>query len=139
MIRAVAVEKLPEGLSFPGDLEPKIHYDAGRHQLAFEGFMSKATFDRLYRLADDRDYRRALEELFQVCTFDDSESPRKNGDGHVETSLIRSIFAVSAHSQSHVSTGSEQAGGWPVRGFVLVAVGLACAAILFALALRLFG
>jgi hypothetical protein len=105
MIRAVPVEKLPEGLSFPGDLEPKIHYDAGRHQLAFEGFMSKATFDRLYRLADDRDYRRALEELFQVCTFDDS----------------------------------ERAGGRPMHGFVLITIGLACAAILFALALQLFG
>jgi hypothetical protein len=110
MIRAVAVEKLPEGLSFPGDLEPKIHYDAGRHQLAFEGFMSKATFDRLYRLADDRDYRRALEELFQVCTFDD-----------------------------RFSTGSERADGRPMHRFVLVTIGLACAAVLFALALRLFG
>jgi hypothetical protein len=74
MIRAVAVDRLPEGLSFPGDLQRRIHYDARQHRLAFEGFMSKATFDRLYRLTDDREYRRALEELFQVCTYDDSES-----------------------------------------------------------------
>ncbi len=104
MIRAVPVQKLPDGLSFPGDLQPKIHYDAGRHQLAFEGFMSKATFDRLYRLADDRDYRRALEELFQLCTFDDSER---------------------ADSRS-------------VPGFVLVAIGLAFVAALFATALLFF-
>ncbi|MCL4205956.1 MAG: hypothetical protein KJ000_26020 [Pirellulaceae bacterium] len=104
MIRAVPVQKLPEGLSFPGDLERKIHYDASRRQLAFEGFMSKATFDRLYRLADDREYRRALEELFQLCTFDDSERADRR----------------------------------PAARFVLVAIGLAFVAALFATALLFF-
>jgi hypothetical protein len=104
MIRAVPVDKLPDGLSFPGDLQRRIHYDASRHQLAFEGFMSKATFDRLYRLADDRDYRRALEDLFKICTFDDSEG----------------------------------AGVRRAHGFVWLTIGLACTAIVFALALRLF-
>jgi len=73
MIREVPVENLPDGLSFPSDLAGRVQYDASRHKLAFDGFMSKATFDRLYRLAEDREYRRALEELFQLCTFDDSD------------------------------------------------------------------
>jgi hypothetical protein len=72
MIGRVKVEHLPKELSFPEDLQPKVHYDDQGKQLIFEGFMSKATFDRLYRLAEDREYRRALEELFQVCTFDDA-------------------------------------------------------------------
>jgi hypothetical protein len=90
MIRAVPVGKLPEGLSFPGDLQRRIHYDASRHRLAFEGFMSKATFDRLYRLADDREYRRALESLFQICTFDDSE----RADSHRIPSLVWAMIGL---------------------------------------------
>jgi hypothetical protein len=90
MIRAVPVDRLPEGLSFPGDLQRRIHYDASRHRLAFEGFMSKATFDRLYRLADDREYRRALEELFQICTFDDSD----RADGRKVQGLVWAMIGV---------------------------------------------
>jgi hypothetical protein len=67
----VHVQTLPPGLSFPPDLERKVCFDQDRKQLCFEGFMSKATFDRLYRLAEDRDYRRAVEQLFQLSTFDD--------------------------------------------------------------------
>jgi len=104
MIREVPVRNLPEGLSFPRDLEERIHYDPNRHKLAFEGFMSKATFDRLYRLAEDREYRRALEELFQLCTFDDS----------------------------------DLAGQRRARAFVGLAIGLACVAIVVALAVLLF-
>ena len=32
--------------------------------------MSKADFDRLSRLHDDWGYRRALEDLFRICTLD---------------------------------------------------------------------
>lgn len=74
MIRQVHVNDLPERLPIPRDLERKIQYDACRGQLSYDGFMSKATFDRLYRLAEDRNYRRALEELFQLCTFEDADS-----------------------------------------------------------------
>lgn len=90
MIRAVSVDRLPEGLSFPGDLQRKIHYDPSQRRLAFEGFMSKATFDRLYRLTDDRDYRRALEELFQACTFDDTDDVHHR---HVQF-LVRAMIGV---------------------------------------------
>jgi hypothetical protein len=72
MLHEVPVDSLPDNLSFPSDLQPRIHYDASRRRIAYEGFMSKATFDRLYGLADDNNYRRALEELFQVCTFEDA-------------------------------------------------------------------
>ena len=104
MIRAVSVDRLPEGLSFPGDLQRKIHYDPSQRRLAFEGFMSKATFDRLYRLAEDREYRRALEELFQACTFDDSDGARH---GHIQV-------------------------------LVPAMIGLACLAVVFALASVMF-
>ncbi len=104
MIRAVSVDKLPEGLSFPGDLQRKIHYDPSQRRLAFEGFMSKATFDRLYRLTDDREYRRALEALFQECTFDETDGAHR---GHVQ-------FLV-----------------WAM-------IGVACLAVVFALALVMF-
>jgi hypothetical protein len=104
MIRAVSVDRLPEGLSFPGDLQRKIHFDPNQRRLAFEGFMSKATFDRLYRLTDDREYRRALEELFQVCTFDDTD-----GAGHQHLHVL-----------------------------VPAMIGVACLAVVFALALVMF-
>ena len=99
MIRAVPVDRLPEGLSFPGDLQRRIHYDPSRHRLAFGGFMSKATFDRLYRLTDDREYRRALEELFQVCTYDDSESAGHIGMrglmwGMIGLATVALVFAL---------------------------------------------
>ena len=93
MIREVQVNRLPEGLSFPRDLRERIHYDANGHKLAFEGFMSKATYDRLYQLAEDREYRRALEELFQVCTFDDS-SPEEQRRARVFVGLAIGLASV---------------------------------------------
>ena len=72
MIRHVSLEQLPERFHLPEDLGRKLAYDPQRRQLSFEGFMSKATFDRLYRLAEDRAYRHALEQLFQICTFEES-------------------------------------------------------------------
>ncbi len=72
MIRHVSLERLPEGFQLPEDLGRKLAYDPQRRRLSFKGFMSKATFDRLYRLAEDRAYRHALEQLFQICTFEES-------------------------------------------------------------------
>jgi hypothetical protein len=74
MIGRVKVKSLPSGIRFPEDLQPKLRYDDQGKQLIFDGFMSKSTFDRLYRLTEDREYRRALEQLFQVCTFDDADT-----------------------------------------------------------------
>ena len=88
MIRNVFLERLPDGLQFPGDLERKVSYDPQRQRLCFDGFMSKATFDRLYRLAEDRDYRHALEQLFQVCTFEEPGS----ASGHRLRRILSAIL-----------------------------------------------
>jgi hypothetical protein len=88
MIRHVFLERLPDGLRFPGDLDRKMDYDPQRRRLSFDGFMSKATFDRLYRLAEDRDYRHALEELFQQCTFDEPDS----AGGHRLRRIMAAVF-----------------------------------------------
>lgn len=70
----VKLESLPPGLRFPADLADRISFDPGRSRLIHHGFMSKADFDRLYRLHPDWGYRRALEELFRLCTVEDSPS-----------------------------------------------------------------
>jgi hypothetical protein len=41
--------------------------------LHFVGFMSKGDFDRLAQLSDSWPYKRAVEELFQLCTIDDGD------------------------------------------------------------------
>jgi hypothetical protein len=69
MIRNVKLERLPTELRFPEELSAKISYDPVRHQLQFNGFMSKTDFDKLVCLHNDLAYQRALEKLFQLCTF----------------------------------------------------------------------
>jgi hypothetical protein len=69
MIRSVRLDRLPDGLAFPGELAAKISFAPDAHELRFEGFMSKTDFDKLLRLSNDLAYQRALEQLFQKCTF----------------------------------------------------------------------
>jgi hypothetical protein len=69
MPRSVRLDRLPTGLHFPVELSTKISFDAARQRLQFEGFMSKTDFDKLVRLHNDLAYQRALQELFQTCTF----------------------------------------------------------------------
>jgi hypothetical protein len=69
MIRSVRLERLPSELEFPEELRAKISFDGARQQLQFNGFMSKTDFDKLVRLHNDLAYQRALERLFQTCTF----------------------------------------------------------------------
>lgn len=69
MIRNVRLECLPAELKFPAELTAKISFDPARQQLQFNGFMSKTDFDKLVRLHNDLAYQRALERLFQSCTF----------------------------------------------------------------------
>jgi hypothetical protein len=68
---AIPMERCPEGLKFPADLAERIWYDPTRRRLVHRGFMSKSDFDRLCRLSDDWGYRRALEDLFRLCTPDE--------------------------------------------------------------------
>jgi len=70
MLRRVKLERLPGDLSFPEKLADRISYDADARELRFDGFMSKTDFDKLVRLHNDVGYQRALERLFQICTFE---------------------------------------------------------------------
>jgi hypothetical protein len=69
MIRSVRLDRLPDGLVFPAELAARISFANDSHELRFDGFMSKTDFDKLLRLHNDLAYQRALEQLFQKCTF----------------------------------------------------------------------
>ncbi len=66
MIHSVRLEQLPAELQLPHDLQGRFWFDAQRQQLCFDGFMSKATYDRLTQLSPDRHYQRGLNELFRA-------------------------------------------------------------------------
>ncbi len=75
VLRSVKLDRLPDGLSFPEKLAGRISHDAASGELRFDGFMSKTDFDKLVRLHNDIGYQRALERLFQLCTFE-ADPPR---------------------------------------------------------------
>ncbi|MCA9118960.1 MAG: hypothetical protein H6822_16735 [Planctomycetaceae bacterium] len=70
MLRRVKLSRLPDGLVFPEKLADRINYDRASRELQFSGFMSKTDFDKLLCLHNDIEYQRALERLFQICTFE---------------------------------------------------------------------
>jgi hypothetical protein len=72
----VKLEKLPEDFEIPGELKDRMHFNAERHELIFQGYMSKSEFDRMCQLTRDWKFRRTLEELFCLCVPDDG--PRAN-------------------------------------------------------------
>jgi hypothetical protein len=72
----VMLDKLPEGIEFPHDLRDKIRFDAQSKKLCFQGYMSKTEFDRLCLITKDWGFRRKLEELFQVCVYEDDSHPK---------------------------------------------------------------
>ncbi len=82
----VILERLPEGLKFPPDLEDRIHIDPATMKLSFRGYMSKTDFDRISQLTRDWSFRRKLEELFQVCVPEDDLMSKR---GHGFFSLFR--------------------------------------------------
>ncbi len=75
MEHSVALDHLPDGLTFPTEMDGRIRFDAEKRMLYFQGFMSKAEFDRLSRLHDDWGYRRTLEELFRRCSMESEQQP----------------------------------------------------------------
>ena len=87
MNHTVRLDSLPDGLAFPPEMEGRIAFDAARRTLSFEGFMSKADFDRLSRLHDDWGYRRTLEELFRLC----SQGPEPRPANRIASMLSRLI------------------------------------------------
>lgn len=64
----VSLDGFPDGLIFPDAYADRIVYDAAARRLRYHGFMSKADFDRLYQAHENWPYRRALEELFRLCS-----------------------------------------------------------------------
>jgi hypothetical protein len=104
MTRSVRLERLPEGLVFPAEMAARISFAPNTHELRFEGFMSKTDFDKLLRLSNDLAYQRALEQLFQRCTFRDAVSQptsrRSSGAAWVGVggAVAASVVAVVAWS-----------------------------------------
>jgi hypothetical protein len=76
-VHVASLEALPPGFQFPGELRDRIWYDRAQQRLLFRGFMSKAMFDRLDGLLADRNYHRALEQLFRESVYEDSGSDRQ--------------------------------------------------------------
>jgi DUF1365 family protein len=72
----VRLDRLPEGLEFPGPLKDRIHFDPVAHKLVFHGYMSKTDFDRLCQLSNDWAFRRTLEELFRLSIPEDTSRPK---------------------------------------------------------------
>ena len=99
MIRSVRLERLPAGLKFPEELTNKISFNPDRQQLQFNGFMSKTDFDKLVRLHNDLAYQRALERLFQMCTFSAATSvaePRQSRTPLVFAGVATAAGAMTA-------------------------------------------
>ena len=71
MVHYVKLARLPDDLRFPENLQSRIWYDPSAKRLTYDGYMSKATFDRLESLHTDSEYRRALEDLFRVAIPED--------------------------------------------------------------------
>ena len=82
----VTIDRPPAGLAVPPEWADRFSYDPERRALSFRGFMCKAEFDRLSRLSDDWAYRRALEDLFRLCTLEDD---RPEGTSRLASALAR--------------------------------------------------
>jgi hypothetical protein len=77
MTHFVRLDRLPDHLEFPAEMETRICYDPARRGLVHHGPMSKREFDLLWSLSDCREYRRALEELFRLATWEaETQLPR---------------------------------------------------------------
>ncbi|WP_165231491.1 hypothetical protein [Aquisphaera insulae] len=86
MVHFVTLERLPDGLEFPGDLKDRIWIDPESRKLYYRGYMSKTDFDRVSGLTRDWSFRRKLEELFQISIVEDEP---KGPVGHGLLSLFR--------------------------------------------------
>jgi hypothetical protein len=70
-VHGVPLTHLPADFSIPADLESRFWYDEPARRLVFDGFMSKAAYDRLCLLSNDLDYREALDDLFRIAVPED--------------------------------------------------------------------
>ncbi len=89
----VALKRLPDRLVFPAELRDKIHFDEKHELLTYRGPMSKREFETLWQLHPDSDYRRAIEELFRVATWD-AEEQRQTMKGIWLTVAVTALFIL---------------------------------------------
>ena len=64
MEHTTPLRHLPDGITIPDYLQDRLTYDRERGRISYRGFMSKRAYDELISLADDLEYRRAVEQLF---------------------------------------------------------------------------
>ena len=76
----VPLEHRPDHFPIPADLQARFAYDSQRQGLTYEGWMCKATYDRLRDISNDYHYQRALERLFQIA-IPEEDTPPRNGFG----------------------------------------------------------
>ncbi len=57
-----------DAFDIPASMASRFSYDAATKRLIFRGFKSKTDFDKLCALRDSWAYRRAIDELFQLCS-----------------------------------------------------------------------
>jgi hypothetical protein len=85
MDHQVPLREIPPELAVPDELKQRFRYDDQRKRLCFDGFMSKAVFDRLEKLDADSDFQHALDELFRISTPEDS------GEGRQQTRIVVAV------------------------------------------------
>lgn len=91
----VPLGRLPDHFPIPADLQTRFGYDSKRQGLTFEGWMCKATYDRLRNISSDYHYQRALERLFQIA-IPVEDTPRRPGFGLLITAglALATVFAA---------------------------------------------
>jgi hypothetical protein len=91
---AVKLSSIPDGLEIPPELAQRVRYDAAAQRLLFRGFMYKADYDRLMGLHSSVEYRRAIEQLFQISTS--PETPELRRFAHVLAGLAAGCLLLAA-------------------------------------------
>ncbi|MBN2468403.1 MAG: hypothetical protein JXD19_09670 [Deltaproteobacteria bacterium] len=61
---AATLEALPESVFFPPELQTKVRYDASAKLLLLTGALSEKDYEMLISLSSDREYGKALTDLF---------------------------------------------------------------------------
>lgn len=93
-VQFVRLEQLPnalrsdEPIQFPESLSDRVWYDRDSRRLAFRGFMSKATYDRLHSLSNDHAYQRAIEELFRISVFEEPRPVSRSMQKFISIALV---------------------------------------------------
>jgi hypothetical protein len=91
----VPLEEPPDQFPIPPDLQARFSYDSVRKVLTFQGWMCKATYDRLRNVSQDYHFQRALERLFQVAVPEE-DRPSHQGLGRLLVAGIVLVIGAAA-------------------------------------------